>query len=75
MQRGRDDREFGELSMPEKIVRVQDLWDQIADTPDDVELTEAQRQEIERRLRAHEENPGEYISWERLRQRLVAKLR
>jgi len=75
MRRESDDRDFGELSVPEKIVRVQDLWDQIADTPDDVELTEAQRAELDRRLRAHEENPGEYISWEELRQRLVAKFR
>ncbi len=74
MRRESDDRDFGELSVPEKIVRVQDLWDQIADTPDDVELTEAQSTELERRLRAHEENPGEYISWEELRQRLVGKL-
>ena len=73
MRRDTGDRDFGELSVPEKIVRVQDLWDQIADTPDDVELTEAQRKELERRLRSHEDNPGEYTSWEELRQRLVAK--
>ena len=75
MRRDAGDRDFGELSVPEKILRVQDLWDQIADTPDDVELTEVQRKELERRLQAHEDNPSEYTSWEELRRRLVGKFR
>ena len=75
MRRDAGDREFVDLSVPEKILRVQDLWDQIADSPDEVELTESQRQELERRLRAHEENPGEYSSWDELRQRLQKKSR
>ena len=70
MPRSEADREFGKLSVPEKILHVQDLWDQIADAPDDVELTEAQKTELERRLRAHEDCPGEYTSWYELHRRL-----
>ncbi len=73
MQREVDDRDFDELTVPEKILRVQDLWDRIADTPDDFELTEAQRRELERRLRDHERNPRSYTTWEELRARLEAK--
>ena len=62
-----NDRDFDELSVPEKILRVQDLWDRIAGG---LELTPAQREELERRLRDHEENPGQYTSWEDLRRRL-----
>lgn len=75
MQRDASDRDFDELNVPEKILRVQDLWDQIADTPDDFELTEAQSIELERRLLAHEKNPGSYTSWDELRQRLLRKSR
>jgi putative addiction module component (TIGR02574 family) len=65
-----DKRPFDDLSVPEKILHVQDLWDRIAQAPDELEVTEAQRVELERRLRAHEDNPGSYTTWEELRQRL-----
>ncbi|MGH7725588.1 MAG: addiction module protein [Candidatus Eiseniibacteriota bacterium] len=63
-------RDADELSVPEKILRVQDLWDDIARSPGDVELTEAQRDEAERRLLAHESDPREYSSWEEVKRRL-----
>ena len=66
---------FDELSLPEKIELVQDLWDRIADDPEAVGVTEAQREELERRLLAHEQNPGQYTSWEEVRSRLIEKLR
>ena len=75
MRRESDDRPFDDLSVPEKILRVQDLWDQIAQSPDDVDLTNAQRAELERRLRAHEDGPGVYPTWQELRQRLEGKAR
>ena len=59
-----------DLSVPEKILRVQDLWDDIARSPREVELTPAQREEAKRRLLAHESDPREYSSWEELKRRL-----
>lgn len=58
------------LSVPEKILRVQDLWDDIARSPRDVEITPAQREEAERRLLEHEQNPQECSSWEEIKRRL-----
>ena len=63
-------RDPDELSVPEKILRVQDLWDDIARSPRDVEITPAQREEAERRLHAHESNPRGYSSWEETKRRL-----
>jgi putative addiction module component (TIGR02574 family) len=63
-----------ELSISEKILRVQDLWDDIARQSGDVVLTAAQREEIERRLQAHESSPGRYTTWEELRARLEREL-
>ena len=73
MRRDNEARDFSDMSVPEKILHVQDLWDQIASVPDDVELTDAQREEIERRLRAHEQEPGDYTSWKELRRQLERK--
>jgi putative addiction module component (TIGR02574 family) len=63
-------RDAEDLSIPEKILRVQDLWDDIARSARDVEITPAQREEAERRLRQHEDHPGEYSSWEETKRRL-----
>ena len=59
-----------DLSVSEKILRVQDLWDEIARTPDAVEVTESQLREAERRLADHRENPTDLESWEDVRRRL-----
>lgn len=62
--------ESAELSISEKILRVQDLWDEIARTPDEVEVTEAQLREAERRFAEYRENSTPLESWEDLRRRL-----
>ncbi len=63
-------REPDDLSVPEKILRVQDLWDDVARSSREVEITPAQREEAERRLRKHENDPGQYSSWEEVKRRL-----
>lgn len=63
-------REPDDLSVSEKILRVQDLWDEIARSPESVDLTPAQREEAERRLREHEAKPGRYSLWEEIKRRL-----
>lgn len=63
-------REFDDLSVPEKILRVQDLWDEIARSSSEIEITPAQQEEVERRLREYEANPGGCVSWEDLKRRL-----
>lgn len=63
-------RDPDDLSIPEKILRVQDLWDDIARSPRDVEITPAQREEAERRLLGHERNPRECSSWDEIKRRL-----
>ena len=64
------EREAESLSVPEKILGVQDLWDEIARRSQEVEITPAQREEAERRLRRHERTPGDYASWDEVRRRL-----
>ena len=63
-------REPDDLSVSEKILRVQDLWDDIARSSREVEITPAQREEAERRLREHESDPRPCSSWDEIKQRL-----
>ena len=65
----REDSE--DLTLDQKIQRVQDLWDEIARDVEKMPLTPEQRSEAERRLRDHEENPGQkYERWETILKRL-----
>ena len=52
-----------ELSVSERIQLVEDIWDSIAEGPEPAPLTEAQRQELDRRLEAHRENPTSGATW------------
>ena len=49
---------FDELSTDERIRLVQDLWDEIASTPDQVLVSDDERAELDRRLAEHHAAPG-----------------
>lgn len=59
-----------ELSVAERIQLVGDLWDSISEIPQDIELTEEQRQELRRRIQDYRKNPQEGISWAELKARI-----
>lgn len=52
---------FEALSKSEKVQYVQDLWDEIADHPEDVPVHEGHLEFIEERLRQFHENPDDVI--------------
>jgi putative addiction module component (TIGR02574 family) len=58
------------LSIPERILLVEEIWDSIAETPDEVTLTEAQRAELDRRLAAYEADPQAGSTWEEVKAEL-----
>ncbi|MGH7452492.1 MAG: addiction module protein [bacterium] len=58
------------LKVSERMQLVQDIWDSIAAFPDDLELTEAQRFELDKRLQAYHANREAGISWEELKANL-----
>jgi len=59
-----------ELSVSERIQLVEDLWDSIVVVPESVQLTEAQKQELDRRLDAYHKNPDAGSPWEVVRERI-----
>ena len=64
---------FDEMSPAEQILHVQDLWDRIADEPERIPVSEAQRTELNRRLDEHRANPDDVVSWDALKNRLRQK--
>ncbi len=57
------------LPVADRLRLVESLWDSIeADTP--VSLSTEQREELERRLAAHEAHPEDLLSWEQVVEKL-----
>jgi putative addiction module component (TIGR02574 family) len=59
------------LSVAERILLVQDIWDSIATIPEAVPLTDAQRRELEQRLAAYHQDPTAGSPWELVRARIA----
>ena len=65
-----DRREYDELSTSEKILRLQEMWDEIGSSPEEIELTPEQLEDLDRRLEDHRRNPRPTTPWEELRKEL-----
>jgi len=64
---------FDDLTPAEKLAYVRRLWAQVIASPDALEITDAQRAELQRRLEAHRANPEAARPWHDVRQELFAK--
>lgn len=62
-----------ELSMSEKLQLVEDLWDDIASTPEAVPVHEWQKEELARRKQNLLNNPGSALSWEEIQRRVRSR--
>ena len=58
------------LSVAERVLLVEEIWDSIADVEEELPLTEAQRQDLQRRVAAYEANPKAGSTWEEVKARL-----
>ena len=62
-----------DLSPAEKLQLVEDLWDDLAGTPEAVPVHEWQKQELARRRANLLKNPASGLSWEDVKQRARAQ--
>ena len=62
-----------DLSPPEKLQLVQDLWDDLAGTPEAVPVQDWQAQELARRKANILGNPASGLSWEDVKRRVRAR--
>jgi putative addiction module component (TIGR02574 family) len=61
------------LSIEDRITLALAIWDSIASQPESSPLTEAQRQELQRRLDDHEAHPADVIPWEQIKAEALAR--
>jgi putative addiction module component (TIGR02574 family) len=62
-----------QLSVAQRLLLVEEIWDSIADEEADVPLTDAQRLDLQRRVAAYEANPKAGSTWEEVKARLREK--
>jgi putative addiction module component (TIGR02574 family) len=68
--RVKDIPEIARLSTPEKILLVEDLWDNIATDESKVPVPQSHMEELDRRLSLYEAHPGNLLSLEELQTRI-----
>ena len=62
-----------ELSVSERILLVEDIWDSIAAVPEAVPLTDALKEELDRRPDAYHKNQSSGSPWDEVVQRIKAR--
>ncbi|MBD2777435.1 addiction module protein [Iningainema tapete] len=61
---------ISQISVAERIQLAEDLWDSILEQQEELPLSEAQQQELVRRLESYQKNPADGSSWEEVKKRL-----
>jgi putative addiction module component (TIGR02574 family) len=61
------------LSIDERIALVQQIWDSISAEAERTPLTDAQRQELERRADDDDANPADTVPWEQVKAEALAR--
>ena len=62
-----------DLSIPERIQLVEDIWDTIASKAEPVELTENEKKIIDERLETYHQNPDLGSPWNDVLKRIVGE--
>ncbi|HLG17408.1 MAG TPA: addiction module protein [Blastocatellia bacterium] len=62
-----------DLSLSEKLQLVEDLWDDIASTPEAVPVHDWQKEELARRKQNLQSNPGSALSWQEIQRRVRSR--
>ena len=65
-------QEIKKLSVAERIMIVEEIWDGIAADKESLEVTEAQRCELDSRLDTYHFSPEAGSSWDEVKQRVTA---
>lgn len=61
-----------ELPVAERLRLVEAIWDSIAEHPDALPLSDAEREELDRRWADYLKNPAAGASWSEVKPRIIA---
>ncbi|GAB4157568.1 MAG: addiction module protein [Planctomycetaceae bacterium] len=65
---------FSHLTVEQRIRLAQEIWDSIAKEGAVINLNDAQKKELDRRLEEHRKNPDEGSNWEDVEKRIRERL-
>ncbi|HEV8434775.1 MAG TPA: addiction module protein [Thermoanaerobaculia bacterium] len=65
--------EILQLPADDRVQIAQQIWESVAEHPEEVTLTAAQREELERRWKAMQESPDAGEDWEAFRAKLQSE--
>jgi len=65
--------EILELPVPDRLRAVEEIWESIVAAPESLPVTQSQREELDRRLELHQEDPDAATPWETVRSRLLGR--
>jgi putative addiction module component (TIGR02574 family) len=68
--RVKDLPDISKLSTPEKILLVEDLWDNISADETSIPIPDSHKSELDARLKRHVTAPGDLLSLDDLRARI-----
>jgi putative addiction module component (TIGR02574 family) len=63
------------LDLNDRIQLVQAIWDTIADEQTHPDLTDAEKQELDRRIAEHDADPDNVLTWDELKTAIKHKKR
>lgn len=71
--RVKDIPQIEKLSIPEKILLVEDLWDSISSDESAIPVPQSHMAELDKRLARHKAMPGEILSLDELQRRIKSR--
>jgi putative addiction module component (TIGR02574 family) len=66
--------EAKKLSVPERILLVEEIWDSIAEENECFQLTESQKEELDRRIESYQANPSQGRTWEEIKAEFLSTM-
>lgn len=63
-------KELRDLSRPEKLLLINDLWEDIAASAEDLEISPELAEKLDQRYAAFLRDPGEGVTWKEFNSRL-----
>lgn len=61
------------LPVTDRLQALQAIWDSIVEAPESLPVSPSQRDELDRRLKLHQEDPEAALPWEEVRARLLGR--
>ncbi|CAD7853239.1 MAG: hypothetical protein [Olavius algarvensis Gamma 1 endosymbiont] len=65
--------DLAEIPIDQRIRLVEDLWDSITESIEEIEIPAWHKTELEKRLREYDLNPNEGAPWSEVKKRIIGR--